>query len=118
MNTNFEDDINYYKIPNFSNKQLVYQKKDKVYKKTMCKNIANYNICIQGENCHFAHSLEEQVIENDRKFTYDILNSDIDLSDINLSDNKQLYDILKILTNLCVIQNLPFPPGLSNDGRI
>ena len=105
MDTYFEEDFNYYKIPNFLNKQLVYQKKDKVYKKTMCKNIANYNICVQGENCHFAHSLEEQVIENDRKFTYDILNSDIDLSDINLNDNKQLYDILKILneSNISII---------------
>jgi hypothetical protein len=104
MNNNILDDNDedtYYKIPSFSNKQLLYQKKDKVYKKTMCKNIANYNNCTQGFNCHFAHSLDEQVVDNDRKYVYDILNSNVDLSDINLSENKILYEILKILTNLC-----------------
>ena len=102
MENDFEDnDDNYYKIPNFSNKNLIYQKKDKVYKKTMCKNVANYNTCSQGENCHFAHSLDEQVIDNDRKYVYNLLNDTTDLSDINLNENKSLYDILKILTNIC-----------------
>ena len=89
----------YYKISNFDKK--IIKKEPKIYKKTMCKNIVNHGNCNQGQNCHFAHSLNEQYIITERKAIYDIINGTYDLSNIDLNKDKQLYENLKILTVLC-----------------
>ena len=90
----------YYKITNFD-KKPPFQKKYTVYKKIMCRHIVNHGNCSQGTKCHFAHSLDEQVIEVDRKIVYDMIDNNINLSHIDLNTDKQLYETLKILTTLC-----------------
>ena len=89
----------YHKVPIFDKK--IQRKEKGNFKKTMCRNIILHGNCIQGDHCNFAHSFDEQIIDTERKIVYDIIDSTTDLSYINLSLDKQLYDTLKNLTSFC-----------------
>ena len=71
------------------------------YKKILCKNINNVGKCIYNNKCLYAHSLEEQNVESIRIVAYDIIKKDDDLSQIDLSKNKHLYNNLLSLTKEC-----------------
>lgn len=71
------------------------------YKRVLCFNILNRGLCSYGDKCVYAHHLKEQTVDSPRKEAYDIINSDTDLSNLNLTNNKQLYYTLRQLTNLC-----------------
>ena len=71
------------------------------YKKILCKNINNLGKCIYNNKCLYAHSLEEQNVEPIRAIAYDMIKKKDDLSHIDLSKNKHLYNNLHSLSRLC-----------------
>ena len=71
------------------------------YKKILCKNINDIGKCIYNNKCLYAHSLEEQNIESIRETAYKMIKIDTDLSHIDLSKNKYLYNNLQALSKLC-----------------
>jgi len=70
-------------------------------KKILCHHIVTTNHCSYGDKCMYAHSLEEQVVDDDRKYAFEILTSNKKLSHIDLHENIQLYRSLLSLTRLC-----------------
>lgn len=91
-------------IPFASKKQT---QKQKNLKTIICRNIISSGECCYGSKCMYAHKLDEQNIDGDRKFAYEILMSNEDLSGINLQKNHSLYKSLVGLTTICelCIQN-------------
>ena len=71
------------------------------YKKILCNNIVNKQICKYYDKCIFAHNIEEQNKNSIRQYIYDMINNFDDLSSINIYKNKNLFDELKILCNYC-----------------
>jgi hypothetical protein len=82
------------------NKFRKYTITDK-YKHLLCKNILTHGTCNYGNNCKFAHSLEEQIVEPIYKKVADIVMGDGDLSKINIYTDKELYNILLKKCILC-----------------
>lgn len=76
------------------------QKNDN-YKKILCKNINNIGRCIYNNKCLYAHSLEEQNIEPIRSIAYNMIKKKDDLSHVDLSKSKHLYNHLQALSKLC-----------------
>lgn len=72
---------------------------DDFSKKILCQNIINDYECKYGDKCMYAHSLDEQNVSELRKYAYDIIKNNVDLSDITPSD--ELYKILFLLTRYC-----------------
>lgn len=70
-------------------------------KKVLCQNMITTGICSYGNKCDFAHRLEEQNIDDNRKDAYGILFCNSDLSNINLHQEYSLYKSLLGLTKLC-----------------
>lgn len=73
----------------------------KFYKKMLCNNMIKHSICSYKTKCMYAHSLEEQKLEDIRQQAYDIIKSDYDLSNIDLKNNIDLFNNLLSLTNVC-----------------
>ncbi|AYV77418.1 MAG: hypothetical protein Dasosvirus2_14 [Dasosvirus sp.] len=73
----------------------------KNYKKILCKNMIHNGKCIYTNKCLFAHSLEEQCMDHIRKIAYNMILTDNDLSSVNLSNNRQLYNNLVMLSKVC-----------------
>lgn len=71
------------------------------YKKILCKNINNIGKCIYNNKCLYAHSLEEQNVEPIRVQAYNMIKKNEDLSQIDLSKSKHLYNNLLSLTKEC-----------------
>lgn len=71
------------------------------YKKILCKNIINGNKCIYNDKCLYAHNLEEQNMDSIRKIAYDLIKKNDDLSYIDLSSNRLLYNNLICLSKVC-----------------
>ncbi|MEM0354118.1 MAG: hypothetical protein QXW79_00915 [Thermoplasmata archaeon] len=72
-------------------------------KRLICLSIINNKICNYGEQCTYAHSLEEQIIDSERSFIYKII-LDRDLMKINnFSDleMEETYKYLLVATRLC-----------------
>jgi hypothetical protein len=68
----------------------------------LCRNIiGDEKKCKYMDKCAFAHSLKEQKLLPIRKQAYDIINGDQDLSHIDLSKNRELYNTLEQLTKVC-----------------
>ena len=89
---------------NVNNNINKLDKKNKLYsnrKKLLCVNVLKCGECDYGSKCMYAHSRDEQQIDEHRKRAYDILNSTSDLSGINFQENIQLYKTLKDLTRIC-----------------
>ncbi len=76
-------------------------KNNKNVKKILCKNVVTSNVCGYGNKCLYAHKLEEQSIDNERKHAYEILMGTDDLSNIDLQKDHSLYRSLLGLTTLC-----------------
>jgi hypothetical protein len=71
------------------------------YKKTLCKNINNIGKCIYSNKCLFAHNIEEQNVDQIRLIAYNMIKKKDDLSHIDLSKNRHLYNQLSTLSKLC-----------------
>ena len=70
------------------------------HKKILCHNIITHGSCCYGQKCLYAHSLEDQNIDTNKKSIYDLIDSP-DLSSIDLQKNHSLYRSLLNLTKMC-----------------
>lgn len=75
--------------------------RNKNLKKILCKNIITSGSCGYDSKCLYAHKLEEQNMDDERKQAYDVLMDTNDLSGIDLQKNHSLYRSLLSLTSLC-----------------
>jgi hypothetical protein len=71
------------------------------FKKLLCYNIVNNMKCVYKNKCMFAHDIEEQLKEPNREFIYNMIYLMSDLSNINIKDNKELFEDLLIFTKEC-----------------
>ena len=71
------------------------------HKKILCKNIILNKECKYGNKCLYAHTLDEQNINNNRYIAYNIIKSTSDLSHIDLQTNIELYKTLVQLSVYC-----------------
>jgi hypothetical protein len=81
--------------------QNVARYDNKNHKKILCNNIISDNECPYGTKCLYAHSMEEQNVDDLRKKAYDMILKDDDLSSIDLKSNYELYETLLELTHVC-----------------
>ena len=71
------------------------------FKKLLCYNIVNNMKCVYKNKCMFAHNLSEQLKEPIREFICDMIYTMVDLSNINIKENKELFEELMIFTKEC-----------------
>jgi len=71
------------------------------YKKILCKNVNTNKKCIYGNKCLYAHSLDEQNVDPIRKTAYEMIKEEKNLSEVDLSKNKNIYNTLLSLTKIC-----------------
>lgn len=71
-------------------------------KRILCKNIISKQGCLYSNSCLYAHSLKEQNIIPIRKYLYDIIQSNINLSNIDLVKSPELLKELIILSKVCL----------------
>jgi hypothetical protein len=74
---------------------------DNNVKKILCLNILNKKECVYGNNCIFAHSLEEQNKDKYKNMIINFIKNNKDLSKINLMDDIKLFNELMVFTNKC-----------------
>lgn len=79
-------------------KKIKFVKNDK---KMLCKNILSYGFCSYGYRCKYAHSIDEQQLSPLRKEAYEIINSNNDLTELDLTKRVDLYKMLCLLTKIC-----------------
>jgi hypothetical protein len=78
------------------------KKYDECKRKTiLCEHMMLSGYCSYGEGCMFAHSLEEQSVEDIRKKAYGIIMENKNLNDIDLQTNGELCKILLLFTSVC-----------------
>lgn len=70
-------------------------------KRILCYTTLVEKNCHYGKKCMYAHTLDDQKIDDDRMEAYKILKNNSDLSNINLLSNNKLFISLKQLTKLC-----------------
>jgi hypothetical protein len=88
--------------PAFRNNNRGSSSYQKHRRRVLCQSFLENVECRYGENCKFANSLEEQVVDNDKKEVIDILlNEKQDLKHIDLVDNKILHQNLIRMTTMC-----------------
>ena len=66
----------------------------------LCKTIITNNTCKYGKGCVFAHSLEEQNVNPQRKIAYDIIKN-VDNIKSDILTDKNIRDALFQLTKTC-----------------
>lgn len=93
---NFDKD---YKKKNINKKES--NGKNQNLKKILCHNMITSNICSYGNKCLYAHSLDEQRIDTDKKLAYELMFTSNDLSHIDLQKDIALYRSLLRLTKMC-----------------
>ena len=71
------------------------------FKKLLCYNIVNNMKCVYKNKCMFAHNINEQLKEPNREFIYNMIYGMGDLSNINIKENKELFEELMIFTKEC-----------------
>lgn len=70
-------------------------------KRILCNNIINTGVCSYNNKCKFAHTLQEQNVDGERKIVYDILQNKSCLKHINLQKDIKLYRQFLNLTHIC-----------------
>lgn len=107
-NTNNKNNI--FKVNNNSIKQNTSHKRmlcnNYLYNNTNYKNNNNYSLtnkdkCDYGYKCLYAHSLKEQKVDDIRQYAYNIIMRKIDVKNMNLRDNEDLYQIFILFNNVC-----------------
>ena len=71
------------------------------FKKLLCYNIVNNIKCVYKNKCMFAHNISEQLKESNREFIHNMIYTFNDLSNINVKENKELFEELMIFTKEC-----------------
>ena len=71
------------------------------FKKLLCYNIVNNIKCVYKNKCMFAHNISEQLKESNREFIHNMIYTISDLSNINIKENKELFEELIIYTKEC-----------------
>jgi hypothetical protein len=71
------------------------------FKKLLCYNIVNNLKCAYKNKCMFAHDINEQLKEPNREFIHSMIYVANDLSNINIKENKELFEELMIFTKEC-----------------
>lgn len=104
----FNDVSNRRFVDNYPKKERVnydnyysFDRKQDNYKKILCKNINSIGKCIYMNKCLYAHSLEDQNVDSIRAIAYNMIKKDMDLSNIDLTTDKLLYNTLLSLSKLC-----------------
>lgn len=72
-------------------------------KRLICFSMINNEDCCYGDNCTYAHSLKEQIIDDDKKFLYKIVLDKNLMNFFSLTNPKtdEIYKQLLFLTHLC-----------------
>jgi len=72
-------------------------------KRLICYSTINNENCSYGDNCTYAHSLEEQVIDHDKKYIYQIVldKNLMNFYDVNNPKTDEIYKYLLFLTRMC-----------------
>jgi hypothetical protein len=94
--------INKAKPNNNSNDDLSNSSEDNEnLKRILCHNMIYNNECKYGDKCLYAHSLNDQNVNDKRKEAYELLMGNFSLESINLVENDILYKTLLELTRYC-----------------
>lgn len=115
-------DITEKKNKNINNKRMKYKfegknndklskNKGNISKRVLCYNVLNNKSCNYFNKCMYAHSLSEQKIDTMRHKVYTILKSDTDLSNLNVVNDKKLFETLTQLTKICIQCSKGICPG-------
>lgn len=70
-------------------------------KRILCFNILNSNTCPYSDKCLYAHSIDTQFVDLQRKRALNLIKSKKDMKLINLIEDKTLKKHLLVLTRLC-----------------
>jgi hypothetical protein len=72
-------------------------------KRLLCFSVINGQNCIYRNKCTYAHNLEEQIIDIDRKFVYQIIldNSLMEFFSITNPKTDEIYKSLLLMTQVC-----------------
>lgn len=72
-------------------------------KRLICFSIINNEKCNYGSNCTYAHSLDEQVIDEDKKFIYQVVFDEKLMNFFSMTNPKtdEIYKQLLFLTHIC-----------------
>lgn len=97
---NNNDANNQSKISTYS---ISYRSKQNNEKRLICYSIINNEKCTYGKTCTYAHSMEEQIIDTDRKYIYQIMLDKNLMSFYSLSSDKidDIYRQLLFFTHVC-----------------
>lgn len=83
---------------------MINKQNTQIEKKTiLCKNMLMYETCKYGNKCIFAHGLSDQHVFITRQKAYALIKRKGDMSNINLLEDKELYNGLLQLTRLCFL---------------
>lgn len=83
--------------------QVPYRPTHSNEKRLVCFSIINNESCIYGYNCTYAHSLDEQIVDPDKKFIYEIVLDQTLMNFFSITNPKtdEIYKQLLFLTHLC-----------------
>jgi hypothetical protein len=70
-------------------------------KRILCNNMLKNNKCNYEHNCMYAHSINDQNIIPIRKKIYNYINNKIDMSQVNLLNDKDFFENCLQLTHFC-----------------
>lgn len=72
-------------------------------KRLLCYTVINNSVCEYGSKCAYAHSMNDQIIDEDRKFIYQILLDKNLMNFFSITNPKtnEIYKHLLFLTNIC-----------------
>jgi hypothetical protein len=70
-------------------------------KKILCNNYLATGHCEYGNKCLFAHSYQEQQLQNNKKVVFNIIFEKNDLSDVKIHNDLNLQNDLIIMTKEC-----------------
>lgn len=74
---------------------------EKFKKRILCHNMVVSGCCPYGKNCVYAHSLDEQIVDEQRKYIYDMIREQKSWKDVDLKLNISLLNELIQLTRTC-----------------
>lgn len=70
-------------------------------KRLLCYNMVTKNCCVYKNKCIFAHSIKEQIKDNNKLVIHDIIKNKQDLCDIDTVNDSKLFSELLIFTKDC-----------------
>ena len=82
--------------------KYITPKKSTEHKRILCLNVIRKKECDYGDSCTFAHSLEDQNIDLDKRSIISLIKGNSDLSNIDLIQDNTLFKNLNKLSDKCV----------------